>query len=116
MDKNFLLIFSLIVILLAAYLTLAFNNNLSQTVSKSGIDTAINQSKHLYRQEKEKGRDFSNGLCLSDALMPNWVVDIVHDPRLPIDDLAENQCTSYREGRSKHFVELDLDGNLVRAK
>lgn len=116
MPKRILVLLVLIVILITTYLTLVFNIDLSNVVSKSEIDTAVNQAKHLYNQEKEKGRDFSSGPCLSEALMPNWVMDIVHDPRLPIDDRAENQCSSFREGRSKHFVELDIDGNLVRAK
>lgn len=116
MPKNLILILSLTVILITAYLTLIMNAGLSKSLPKSEIDTAINQANHLYRQEKAKGRDFSNGPCLSDALLPNWVVDIAHNPRLPIDDLPSNQCPSYREGRSQHFVELDLDGNLIRAK
>ena len=116
MPKYILVLLVLIVILITAYLTLVFNVDLSNAVSKSEIDTAVNQAKHLYRQEKEKNRDFSNGPCLSNALMPSWVMDIVHNPRLPMDDFEGNQCSSYREGRSKHFVELDVDGNLIRAK
>ncbi len=116
MLKNQLLILTLTVILLTAYLTLSINAGLPKSISKSEIDTAINQAKHLYRQEKDKGKDFSNSPCLSDALLPNWVVDIVSNPRLPIDDLSGNQCPAYLEGRAKHFVELDPSGNLIRAK
>jgi hypothetical protein len=60
--------------------------------------------------------DFSCGPCLSDALMPDWVLDVAHNPRQAMDDLPSNQCPSFREGRAKHFVELDLEGNLIRAK
>lgn len=116
MPKNFLLVLTLVVILLTAYLTLVINAGLSKSVSKNETEIAINQAKHLYRQEKEKGRDFLTGPCLSDALMPNWVVDIAHNPRLAIDDRLENQCPGYFEGRAQHFVELDLNGNLIRAK
>lgn len=116
MPKNLLFLLALTTILLTGYLTLAQNADLSKSVSKAEVVIAINQSKHLYRQEKEKGRDFSNGPCLSDALMPNWVVDIAHSPRLPADDKRENQCPGYVAGRTQHFVELDPDGNLIRAK
>lgn len=115
MPKNLIIILALMVILITAYLTLVANAGLPK-VSRTEVDTAINQAKHLYRLEKANNRDFSSGPCLSDALLPNWVVDIAHSPRLPIDDLPENQCLAYREGRAKHFVELDPAGNLIRAE
>src|SRR3989344_5249440 len=116
MPKNIVFLLALTVILVTAFLTLMVNSTLPKTLSKTEIDTAINQANHLYRQEKEKGRDFSEGPCLSNALLPDWVVDIVHNPRLPMDDLSQNQCPAYSQGRAKHFVELDIDGNLVRAQ
>lgn len=116
MSKNLLLLLTLTVILITAYLTIVTNALLPKSLSKSEVDTAINQAKHLYQQEKDKGRDFSNGPCLSDALLPNWVVDIAHNPRLSTDDLPGNQCPSNVEGRSQHFVELDPEGNLIRAE
>lgn len=116
MSKTLLLIVTLVVILITAFVTFFVNTFSSKSLSKSEIDTAVNQAKHLYRQEKQKGRDFSLGPCLSNALMPDWVVDIVHNPRAPIDDLSENQCPAYREGTMRHFVELDIEGNLIRAK
>lgn len=116
MPKNLLVLLTLTIILITACLTLIINSGLPKSITKTEVDTAINQANHLYRQENAKGRDFSYGPCLSNALLPNWVVDIAHNPRLPIDDLPENQCSSYLEGRVRHFVELDPDGNLIRAK
>lgn len=116
MPKLNLLILALVVILVTAILTLALNNNSAKSPSKNEIDTAINQAKYLYRQKKMTGEDFSNGPCLSNALMPNWVLDIAHNPRQSIDDSLENQCPAYREGRAQHFVELDLEGNVIRVK
>lgn len=116
MPKSLIIFLILAVILITSYLTLEINSGLPKPLAKSEIDTAINQAKHIYRQEKEKGRDFSNGPCLSDALLPNWVLDIAHNPRLPLDDLSENQCSLYLDGQSKHVVELDIEGNLIRAK
>ena len=115
MPKLTLLFIASAVVIITAIVTLLLNSN-GQEISKSEIDTAVNQAKHEYNQRKEKGGDFSNGPCLSNALMPGWVVDIAHSPRLLIDDLPENQCSAYREGGAKHFVELDPEGNLIRAK
>ncbi|MCR4305928.1 MAG: hypothetical protein NUV73_02490 [Candidatus Daviesbacteria bacterium] len=116
MPKLTLLIIALTVIIATALVTLILNNTALKTTSKSEIDTAVNQAQHVYRQRKAVGEDFSVGPCLSDALMPGWVADIAHSPRLPADDLPENQCPAYREGRAEHFVELDPDGNLIRAR
>ncbi len=116
MPKNLLVILILATIIITAYLTLNLNSGNVKALPKAELETAINQANHLYSQEKAKGRDLSTGPCLSDALLPDWVVDIAHNPRLAVDDLPENQCQAYLEGRAKHFVELDPDGNLIRAK
>ncbi len=116
MPKILLLSIALSVIIFTGIATLVFNHKDQKVPSKLEIDTAVNQAQYFYRQRKESGEDFSNGPCLSNALMPGWVVDIVHKPRIPIDDLPENQCPAFIEGKAQHFVELDLNGNLVRAE
>lgn len=78
-------------------------------------DQAVNQAVKVYDQKKSLGEDFTNGPCLTNDLLPGWVVDIAHNPRLPVDDLAQNQCQAFNEGRATHFVELDLDGKVIRA-
>lgn len=78
-------------------------------------DRAVNQAVKVYEQKRDLGEDFTNGPCLTNDLLPGWVVDIAHYPRIPIDDLPQNQCQAYREGRAKHFVELDLNGKVIRA-
>ncbi len=79
-------------------------------------DSAINQARHAYDLKKSLGEDLSTGPCLSNDLIPGWVADLVHSPRQPIDDLPENQCNALLEGRATHYVELDLEGNLVGIK
>ena len=54
-------------------------------------------------------------LVASGVIAPGWVADIAHDPRLPVDDEAENQCEAYRNGTADHFVELDPDGDYIRS-
>lgn len=80
------------------------------------LDRAVNQAKAVYRQKKLLGYDFSSGPCLTNDLIPDWVADLAHLPRQSEDNLPQNQCPAYLEGRAKHFVELDLDGNLIRLK
>ena len=116
MHRNKLFLLALIIIVMTAYLTLAINAPLSKHIPKSEVETAINQARHLYQNRIDSGEDLSKGPCLSDALMPGWVLDIAHNPRIAIDDLSENQCPSFREGKSVHFVELDSKGNLIRAQ
>lgn len=80
------------------------------------IDQAVNQAQSLYNQKKALKEDFTNGPCLTNDLMSGWVVDLVHNPRQPIDNNEQYQCQAYREGRATHFVELDLNGEVVRVK
>lgn len=79
-------------------------------------ERAIALAQALYAEKKAAGVDFSSGPCLSEDLMPGWVADIVHTPRQAVDDLPENQCQEYRAGRAFRRVELDPDGNVVRAQ
>ena len=81
----------------------------------SDRDMAIRKAKELFEQKRAEGMDFSNGPCLSDEIIPDWCADVAHNPRQPVDNRPENQCSSYREGRVHHFVELDPEGNLIRA-
>lgn len=115
-NKKFLLILSLGVVLLTGYLTIVINSSNAKSTPRSELEQAINQAQYFYNQKKQRGEDMLNGPCLSNALMPGWILDTAHNPRLPLDDLPENQCASFIEGRAQHFVELDLDGNLIRAK
>lgn len=107
----------LVSIVVIAATTLWFNRNVGYRKGVSAeFDKAVANAKSLYRKRALEGMDMSNGPCLTNDLMPGWVVDIVHSPRQPADDLPENQCPAYLEGRASHFVELDTSGNLVRVK
>ncbi len=77
---------------------------------------AIAQALELWRAQAIMEADLSSGPCLSNKVIPDWVADIAHNPRQSIDDLPENQCSAYRDGTAHHFVEIDPDGNLIRAE
>lgn len=80
------------------------------------FDKAVTQAEVLFNQRRAKGEDLSDGPCLTNDLMKGWVVDIAHNPRQKVDDLEENQCKAYLEGRATHFVELDPNGKVIRIK
>lgn len=79
------------------------------------LDQAMNNAQDLYMTYQKAGIDLSDGPCLSNDLMPGWVADLVHNPRIASDDDPKNQCQAYMEKRAGHFIELDLNGNFVRA-
>lgn len=119
MPKLPLFLTVLTVIIVASFLIYSQKGDPSKNYkpgSSNELDTAVNQAKHAYTLRKNLGTDFSDGPCLSNDLLPGWVADIVHSPRQVVDDLAQNQCPAFLEGRAKHFVELDLDSNVVRVK
>jgi hypothetical protein len=64
---------------------------------------------------------YSDGPCLSDTGggehwdIDDWVCDVAHDPREDVDNLPENQCQEFREGKASHFVEVDPECKLIRA-
>jgi hypothetical protein len=64
---------------------------------------------------KRSGQNLSSGPCLLNPIQQTrWVCDIAHNPRQQMDNLPENQCSAYREGRAGFFVEIDEECNLIR--
>jgi hypothetical protein len=84
------------------------------TLEKEAAPTAITKCINLCKEMKAKGVDLSNGPCLSNNIAPGWVCDVAHNPRLPVDDKPENQCSAFREGKATHFVEVDENCNVIR--
>lgn len=72
----------------------------------------LNKAKVLYQQSKDSHQDLSLGPCLG-KISDDWVVDIVHAPRIETDNKPENQCEEFRSGEVEHFIELDLEGNII---
>ena len=107
-----------IVLLVAAALDIAACGSSGQQVSQSDRDKAVDEAQNAFAQVQAAGQDLSAGPCISESLpgLPDWVADIAHDPRQSIDDEAANQCQRYRSGQAHHFVELNLDGLLIRAE
>lgn len=120
-DKLFFLVLAVIIIV-SLITVFANNHNPFERKLKNGYkvgvdieaDNAVDQAKKVFLQKKDLGIDFTSGPCLTNDLLPDWVLDIVHNPRISSDSLPENQCAAFVEGRAKHFVELDAKGNVVR--
>ena len=84
-------------------------------INEADRDLAIRLAEESYELAKSEGVDFSKGPCLDNDLMEGWVADVAHNPREEVDNLPENQCPAYSD-TAGHFVELDPDGNLIRAE
>lgn len=71
-------------------------------------------------KDNPQNLDYTNGPCLSDSNaewnISDWVCDIAHSPRQAVDDLAENQCSAFKEGKAHHFVEVDTGCNLIKVE
>lgn len=85
----------------------------STSVSENKKQELIRLAKERFNTRKSQGVNMENGPCLG-IIATGWVVDIVHNPREPIDDKPENQCSAYKNGSASHFIELDPDGNLIK--
>jgi hypothetical protein len=83
-------------------------------VDETNREEAIRRALELFRQ-KIDGMDFSNGPCPSEEIIPGWAVAVAHSPLQLVDNLPENHCQAFRERKVYHFVELDPEGNLIRA-
>ena len=117
-QRDFLFILTLTVIAVTSLAVWQINRKDGEY--KPGVsminDRAVNTALMVYESQKKLKKDLSDGPCLSNDLLEDWVADLVHNPRIPDDDLAENQCAALLDGTATHFVELDLEGNVVRVK
>ncbi|MBU1131024.1 hypothetical protein KJ840_02730 [Patescibacteria group bacterium] len=82
---------------------------------------ALQKAVEIYQRAVADGVDLSAGPCLANDLHGNpdysetmWVLDIAHYPREEVDDLPENQCSAYREGRARNFIEFNTEGQLIK--
>jgi len=78
-------------------------------------DEAFAACYELCMNSKAAGLDLSNGPCLSNRIVRDWVCDIAHNPRQMIDNLPENQCESFLKQEARHFIELDENCNFIQS-
>jgi hypothetical protein len=84
---------------------------------KSDVEKAKNICIQKCKQALAAGQNLNNGPCLLNPIneLPDWVCDVAHWPREAIDNLAENQCSAFREGIAKHFVEVTPNCEFIRS-
>jgi hypothetical protein len=46
---------------------------------------------------------------------PDWVCDVAHEPRQPVDNLRENQCDAWHAGTATHFIEVTPECEFIKA-
>jgi type II secretory pathway component PulM len=118
MDKRtppvIVLLLGTVLLLLAAYRS--FLDPPVPAASDAEREQAIQAARAAYARYAASGADLSAGPCIAEEVTASWAADITHAPRIAADDRPENQCQSYRQGRIRHFVELDPDGKLIRAR
>jgi hypothetical protein len=86
--------------------------------SQTERDRAVTEAMQAYQEVKSAGVDLQRGPCIAEQLqgLPDWVADVAHEPRQAVDDDPANQCARFRSGEAHHFVELDPNGDLIRAQ
>jgi hypothetical protein len=118
MARRLALVLALVII--ASLLIVACGGGGNSEPTAAEKKTAVKFAKLVYGVAKaHRGFNLSKGPCLSNpmpVLGGDWVADIAHDPRRPVDDKPQNQCSAYRSGQAHHFVELDPSGKLIRTQ
>lgn len=87
-----------------------------KTVGGSATADIEGECVSLCQLELQRGTDLSNGPCIGNPLKADseWVCDVAHDPREEVDNLQENQCSAFREGKATHFVEVDASCRVIK--
>jgi hypothetical protein len=105
MSKGIFMLFGLITIILLG----------GCIQQKSEENPAINACVNECKSRLNSSEDLSSGPCLSNSISEDWVCDVAHNPRQPVDNIPENQCSGFREGKAHHFVEVDEKCSFIRA-
>ncbi len=81
--------------------------------SSAGASQASSACQAKCIQLVSSNMDFSNGPCIDDSIAPDWVCDMAHGPRQPVDDDPANQCPSFGK-TAHHFVEVTENCRIIR--
>jgi hypothetical protein len=98
--------------------TLAACGGGGDSTSQGEKSQAVGQAIVAFHKYEGTGQDLTRGPCIAEHLpgLDDWAADVAHDPRQSVDDDPANQCSSYRDGETHHFVELSPQGELIRAE
>lgn len=73
---------------------------------------AVKEALDMFNKEKASGRILSSQ-CLGTTTN-NYAVDLVHFPRSQEDNILENQCRDFYEGKVSKFIEVNTNGQIAR--
>jgi hypothetical protein len=113
--KKLILVAIMLMIIATMFIFGDYSSNNSAPVSQDKQNEMVKLAQKRFTQKKSEGLDIKNGPCLG-IIAIGWVTDVAHNPREASDDQPANQCEDYRNGFAKHFVELDLNGQLIQVK
>jgi len=87
-----------------------------QRVSNIPSSNKVSKAKELCIQKclQIKAEQDLNSECLDNEILTGWVCDVAHLPRQQVDNLPENQCSAYRRGQAKHFIEVTPECEFIR--
>jgi len=82
----------------------------------SDKDNAILACEQECNAKLNENIDLSKGPCLLNPIqdVPDWICDVAHNPRQTLDNQPENQCSVFRDGKAHHFVEVDVNCELIQ--
>lgn len=108
MNKKAPMAAAILVILVLLYVSI-LSGSMPAAQKKACIDLCMGTG--------QRSESWYAGPCLAEAgqngMGAGWVCDVAHNPRQEADNLMENQCSTYGQGR--HFVEVDTDCKFIRA-
>jgi hypothetical protein len=114
-DLKLALAVVIVVIAIAGVVYLVFSPN---PFAPSDPDRALYRCVFMCMAAGSEGQDLGQGPCLSSGSpewdIPDWVCDVAHFPREPVDNEPGNQCPEYGV-TAFHFVEVDPECNLIRS-
>jgi len=107
---------NILINLLVFVLLLAGCVQQAQKQEVAASEDATKKCIYLCQQEKAKGTNLDTSPCIGNPIdgFNDWVCDIAHAPRQAIDNMPENQCSAFREGKAKSFVELDPECKVIK--
>ena len=103
MSKLFLILLALIMILGGCITHQKSTPDLAEDLCVAECKQAVNNNQNL-----------TDGPCLSNQIIKDWVCDVAHLPRIEKDNFPENQCDAFRAGIAHHFVEVDAECNIIK--
>jgi len=95
-----------VAMLAAGLLVFSCGDKSSDDPAPSNTKEAKTKCEEACKTAKTEGQDLSNGPCLWEGKVPDWVCDVAHNPRTDVDDNPDNQCPKFG-AEFKHFVEVD---------